>query len=78
MSSDIPQPVFLRDYEPPAYRTLETRLNFDIRDGFTRVVSRLTVERSTGSDASELRLDGQNLELDASWSAMSSWSMRSR
>jgi aminopeptidase N len=63
MSSDAPQPVLLKDYEPPSYRTLDTRLSFDIRDGYTRVESQLSVERRPGSTDRALRLDGQNLEL---------------
>ncbi|NIP16257.1 MAG: aminopeptidase N, partial [Pseudomonadales bacterium] len=63
MSSDVPEPVYLQGYEPPAYRTVQTRLSFDIRDGFTRVESQLTVERRADSTDGSLRLDGRDLEL---------------
>ena len=40
-----PNTIYLKDYEPPAWRTEETHLEVDIRDGVTQVSSRLLVRR---------------------------------
>ena len=57
--------VFLKDYQSPAYKTVETYLSFDIRPEQTRVTSRLRIERARPElgDAGPLVLDGQDLEL---------------
>ena len=58
-----PKTIYLKDYRPPAWRTEETHLEFDIREGTTEVRSRLRVrrDRETG-DAVPLVLDGAELE----------------
>ena len=43
-----PNTIYLKDYEPPAWRTEETHLEFDIRDGVTQVSSRLLMRRDPG------------------------------
>ena len=59
-----PNTIYLKDYEPPAWRTEETHLEFDIRDGVTQVNSRLLMRRDPGvSGAVPLVLDGEELEL---------------
>ena len=59
-----PKTVYLKNYEPPAWRTEETHLEFDIRDGVTEVSSRLLVRREPQADAAApLALDGEHLEL---------------
>lgn len=59
-----PRTIYLKDYEPPAWRTEETQLEFDIEDGATRVSSRLSVRRDAAADpAAPLVLDGVQLEL---------------
>ena len=63
-SQALPAPTYLKDYQPPAYRTEETELAFDIRDGSTTVRSRLRIRRSADSAANApLVLDGRQLEL---------------
>ena len=62
MQQGLPQPIALADYRAPEYRTVRTDLVFDIRDGVTEVTSTLDIERQT-PQGSELRLDGQELEL---------------
>ena len=63
-SQALPAPTYLEDYQPPAYRTEETELNFDIRDGATRVRSRLRIRRAAEAAAdAPLVLDGKALEL---------------
>ncbi|MFW6094584.1 MAG: M1 family aminopeptidase, partial [Pseudomonadota bacterium] len=61
-----PKAIHLEDYRSPDYRTRETDLTFDIRDGETVVTSRLRVERADGapSDA-PLILDGRDLALES-------------
>ncbi len=56
--------IYRKDYEPPAWHTDETHLEFDIRDGATEVRSRLLVRRAAGTDReASLVLDGEQLEL---------------
>ncbi|MCY4344657.1 MAG: aminopeptidase N [Gammaproteobacteria bacterium] len=63
-SQALPAPTYLKDYQPPAYRTEETELAFDIRDGATKVYSRLRIQRTADAPAdAPLVLDGKELEL---------------
>ncbi len=62
MQQGLPQPIALADYQSPEYRTVNTDLVFDIRDGVTEVTSTLDIQRQT-AEGSVLRLDGQELEL---------------
>ena len=63
-SQALPAPTYLKDYQPPAYRTEETELAFDIRDGATKVRSRLRIRRTADAAAdAPLVLDGKELEL---------------
>ena len=57
-----PRTIHLKDYQPPAYRTRSVTLHFDIRDGETRVVSKLDVVREREG---ALELDGQELKLES-------------
>ena len=58
-----PKTIHLKDYRPPDWRTEETHLEFDIREGVTEVRSKLRVRREpqAGGEA-PLVLDGQELE----------------
>ena len=63
-----PSAVKLADYRPPDYRITDTELSFEIAEGVTQVTSTLQLERAAESGASEpneLRLDGQDLELQS-------------
>ena len=61
-----PQPVYLSDYQPPAYRVTHAELTFDLDPSQTRVYSRLMVERhSQAASTSPLVLDGENLTLES-------------
>ena len=63
-SQALPAPTYLKDYQPPAYFTEETELAFDIRDGATRVRSRLRIRRAPEAAVdAPLVLDGKELEL---------------
>ena len=62
LSPSSQKEVLLSDYAPPSYRTESVELTFDIRDGSTVVTSRLQVNQEDKT-ASELYLDGQELEL---------------
>ena len=57
-----PEAIALADYQAPGYTTQSVDLSFDIKDGYTQVVSRLQVVRQR-DDATEIYLDGQELEL---------------
>ena len=58
-----PQPVYLKDYRPPDYRIATTDLRFEIAPDATLVTNQMRLSRRPGSDASSVRLDGQELEL---------------
>jgi aminopeptidase N len=67
MKSHSPRPVHLKDYRPPAYLIDKVDLSFALDPTRTRVHALLTVRpnpKATGKRA-QLRLDGENLELDA-------------
>ena len=64
MKEAAPQAIHRRDYAPPAYRTENTALAFDLEDGETTVRSRLRIRRAPDAEAAApLVLDGQDLEL---------------
>jgi aminopeptidase N len=59
-----PQPVYLSDYQPPAYRVTHTELTFDLDPTATRVKARLLIERYAEADAdAPLVLNGEHLNL---------------
>ncbi|BCB62712.1 aminopeptidase N [Halomonas sp. A020] len=61
-----PQPVYLSDYQPPAYHVIHTELTFDLDPTETRVKARLTMQRHLSADAAApLVLDGEHLSLRA-------------
>ncbi|RUR28167.1 aminopeptidase N [Vreelandella nanhaiensis] len=59
-----PQPVYLSDYQPPAYRVIHTELTFDLDPAATHVKARLLFERNDqADDKAPLVLDGEQLTL---------------
>ena len=62
MRTDVPQPIRLDDYRPPAFLIDEAALDFNLEPGSTRVKARLKVRRN-GANAEPLRLDGVRLQL---------------
>ncbi|BBI50137.1 hypothetical protein HORIV_25580 [Vreelandella olivaria] len=65
-----PQPVYLSDYQPPAYRVTHTELTFDLDPAATRVKARLLMERhSEAAPDAPLVLNGEHLKL-ISWRSM--------
>jgi aminopeptidase N len=60
MRTDVPQPIRLDDYRPPAFLIDEVSLDFRLEPSATRVKARLTVRRN-GDHAEALRLDGVRL-----------------
>ena len=63
MRTDIPQPIHLADYRPPAFLVDEVELDFSLEPSATRVKSRMRVRRAAaGSDP--LVLDGVRLKLE--------------
>jgi aminopeptidase N len=61
MRTDIPQPIRLAEYRPPAYFIDAVRLDFNLEPSATRVKATLTVRRN-GDHAEPLRLDGVRLK----------------
>ncbi|MDZ7853636.1 MAG: aminopeptidase N [Halomonas sp.] len=61
-----PQPTYLSDYRPPAYRVIRTELTFDLDPNATRVKACLHIERHPEREAgAPLELDGEQLALKA-------------
>ncbi|WFM72342.1 aminopeptidase N [Halomonas sp. CKK8] len=61
-----PQPIYLSDYRPPAYRVTRTELTFDLDPDATRVKARLHLARHPEREAgAPLALDGEQLALKA-------------
>ncbi|HSP58543.1 MAG TPA: aminopeptidase N [Halomonas sp.] len=61
-----PQPTYLSDYRPPAYRVTHTELTFDLAPTATRVKARLHLERHPDhGPGTALALDGEQLALKA-------------
>jgi aminopeptidase N len=65
MKTDLPRPIYLKDYAPPPYLVSETILDVVLHPSETRVRSRLSMVPNGGAKgkASELRLDGETLKL---------------
>ena len=61
MRTDIPQPIRLAEYRPPAYLIDAVHLDFNLEPTATRVKATLTVRRN-GEHAEPLRLDGVRLK----------------
>ena len=62
MRTDVPQPIRLADYQPPAFLIDEIALDFTLEPTATRVKATLTVRRNPGQDG-PLVLDGVRLKL---------------
>jgi len=59
-----PQPVYLKDYQPPAFRVTHAELKFDLVPEATRVTAVLHLERHPDSEPGQpLVLDGEKLSL---------------
>lgn len=65
MKDAQPKAIYLKDYQVPPFLIEQTKLNFDLQDGFTEVTSVLTMKRNpdSGQSNAPLVLDGQHLEL---------------
>ena len=61
MRTDIPQPIRLADYRPPAFLIDQVHLDFDLDPTATRVKATLTIRRN-GDHAEPLRLNGVRLK----------------
>ncbi len=62
MRTDVPQPIRLADYRPPAFQIDEVELLFTLEPSATRVKARLKVRRD-GANGDPLVLDGVRLKL---------------
>ncbi len=62
MRTDIPQPVRLADYQPPAHLIDTVHLHFDLEPSATRVKARLVVRRNPDGSG-PLKLNGERLKL---------------
>lgn len=62
-----PQTIYLKDYQVPSYLVHETHLRFDLFETYTRVVSKLKLERNADCQLAEAHLvmDGCDLELES-------------
>ena len=64
MRTDVPQPIRLSDYRPPAFLIEEVSLDFNLEPKATAVKARLKVRRN-GQHADPLILDGVRLTLQS-------------
>ena len=66
-SQEIPQTIYLKDYQPPAYELVDVYLTFSLIDDATIVNSVINIKKSSQHKASDksipLVLDGESLEL---------------
>ncbi len=63
-TNEKPQPTYLSDYQPPAFRVTHTELKFDLDPSNTRVTALLHLERHPDSDPGRpLTLNGEKLSL---------------
>ncbi len=62
MRTDVPQPIRLADYKPPAFLVETIDMDFALEPGATRVSARLAIKRN-GEHAEPLVLDGMRLKL---------------
>ncbi|HUO22657.1 MAG TPA: aminopeptidase N [Caulobacteraceae bacterium] len=62
MRTDVPQPIRLADYKPPAFKVDTVELDFQLEPQATRVKARLGVRRN-GVHSEPLSLDGVRLKL---------------
>jgi len=62
MRTDVPQPIRLSDYRPPAFLIDQAQLAFDLAPDATRVKAKLEVRRN-GNHAQALALNGERLQL---------------
>ncbi|MFZ0571987.1 MAG: aminopeptidase N [Rhodomicrobium sp.] len=65
MKTDVPRPIYLKDYAPPAFLIDATALDVSLDPADTRVRSRLSMRPNPAAKAkqSELKLDGEMLKL---------------
>ena len=63
MRTDVPQPIRLADYRPPAFQVDEVELDFSLEPDATRVKARLKVRRD-GAGEGPMVLDGVRLKLE--------------
>ncbi|WP_194724218.1 aminopeptidase N [Noviherbaspirillum malthae] len=63
MRTDTPQAIYRKDYTPPTYWVNTVEMGFDLDPDLTRVATRLTLSRNTGSRGKSLVLYGESLEL---------------
>ena len=64
MRTDVPQPIRLADYRPPAFLVDEVELDFSLEPTATRVKARLKIHRH-GAHQDALVLDGVRLKLQS-------------
>ncbi|MFT4606913.1 MAG: aminopeptidase N [Urechidicola sp.] len=63
MKTDESLRKYLSEYARPEFTITKTELVFHLDENKTRVASRLTISRTSGSEAQVLKLDGINLKL---------------
>jgi aminopeptidase N len=65
MKTDVPRPILLKDYRPPAYLIDTVALDVSLHPTATRVRSKLKVRRNPAADGGgPLHLDGEGLVLE--------------
>ncbi len=63
MRTDLPQTIYLKDYQQPAFFAKHCDLTFKIHDGYTRVTSQTQYEKNDNVDSFTLHLNGEHQKL---------------
>lgn len=65
MKTDVPRPIYLKDYAPPSFLISHAALDIALEPKHTRVRSRLSIEPNpaAGGGKYALKLDGETLKL---------------
>jgi aminopeptidase N len=63
MRTDLPQTIYLKDYQQPAFFATHCDLTFKIHDGHTIVTSETQYEKNESVDGFTLSLNGEHQEL---------------
>lgn len=66
MNMNEPLTIYYKDYKTPDFTVLTCNLEFIIEEDSTRVENTMTIKR-LNSNAAELRLDGEKLDLELIW-----------
>ena len=65
MKTDVPHPIYLKDYAPPSFLVDETVLEFALAPAETRVRSRLSMRPEPGFESQVRRAEARRGDAEA-------------